>query len=135
MCIVIHPILRALYGLFTGATSSSSAARVTVSPPLAIKVFKFRWVVGWWGNCRNLHDRFAARITAACDRPFGPTPTPPTALAGRPCGEGVAGSFTQRCAACFSAAPTWITTTFGGETCDRRPWGWETAKCLCHRYS
>lgn len=31
MCIVIHPILRALYGLFTGV-ASSSAVRVTVSP-------------------------------------------------------------------------------------------------------
>lgn len=32
MCIVLHPILRALYGLFTGgAPSSSSAVRVTVS--------------------------------------------------------------------------------------------------------
>ncbi|XP_050057486.1 hexokinase type 2 isoform X3 [Aphis gossypii] len=30
MCIVLHPILRALYGLFTGATSSSSAVRVTI---------------------------------------------------------------------------------------------------------
>lgn len=36
MCIVIHPILRALYGLFTGApsSSSSSAVRVTVSHPI-----------------------------------------------------------------------------------------------------
>lgn len=48
MCIVLHPILRALYGLFTGATSSSSAVRVTVSPPLARQggiVLK-----GWWSG-------------------------------------------------------------------------------------
>lgn len=38
MCIVLHPILRALYGLFTGgpAASTSCVPRVTVSPVLFV---------------------------------------------------------------------------------------------------
>lgn len=81
MCIVIHPILRALCGLFTGTTSSSSAVRVTVSfPPLLsrrssmVRQMVVVWVVGvgGLGNRRKyLSNCSAARIiVAACDSPF-----------------------------------------------------------------